>query len=203
MPTLPLGPLVTRFLDERGATRTGPRGDAKSTTATLAAYERASWESVLEFEEDYGGLELCDPGSTTPALVVGPFACLSPGDYRLSEPRLIPVMFSADDVVYSLDEEGRGWTMAAMVEGKHRLSARNGRQLLTQAILWRALASDLSGAQLEQGMCGAKWAAKAELKPIHEASSDSERWWGDGERLVVELLSGNGYEGPTTVGRLG
>lgn len=52
-------------------------------------------------------------------------------------------------------------------------------------------------------MYGAAWAAKAELRLIHEASSDTERWWGDGKRLVVELVSGNGYEGPTTVGRVG
>lgn len=62
--------------------------------------------------------------------------------------------------------------------------------------------TDLSGAQLEQGMHGAAWAEKAGLKPIDDATSDTERWWGDMERLVVELIAGNGYEGPTTVGRL-
>lgn len=108
-----------------GAARTGLRGDPSETADVLAAHGRGPWESVLNFEESYGGLELCDAGSAVPALVVGPFACLSPSNYRLSEPTLVPVIFAADDVVYSLDEEGRGWTMAAMVEGKHRLSARD------------------------------------------------------------------------------
>lgn len=149
---------------------------------------------ALEFEARFGGRRLFEADAEPAALVIGPYACLSAGPYTRCERELVPVIFGADDTIYSLDGRGRGWTCAAMVEGVSRPSARDGRQLLVQAILWRILAG--SAFVAHDGARGRELAGGAAA--FGDATSDHESWWLDGRRIVVEIPYGNGYAGPMT-----
>ncbi|MCA9676261.1 MAG: hypothetical protein KC464_14580, partial [Myxococcales bacterium] len=155
----------------------------------------------LDFEAAYGGLRVFDAAAdpAVPSLVVGPYGCFSAGPYTGHERDLVPVIFGVDDTIYTLDAAGRGWVCAAMVEGVSRPSARDGRQLLTQAILWRALVAHPAGFDIVDGAHGASRAATRGLPVIADATcDDDERWWGDAAQLVVEIPRGNGYPGPMT-----
>jgi len=198
---LDLPAIVLAILSARDAVRTAPHADRSTTADLLAARGYSAHEAVLAFESSYGGLQLFDSDPSAPSLLVGPYACLSAHpQYTGHERDFVPVIFAWDDLVYSLDHRGRGWTCAAMVEGVSRPSAWNGRQLLTQAILWRAIAAHYATLELRMGLHGRSMADERGLGPIEEATSDTEKWWTDesGARFVVEIARGNGYEEPVT-----
>jgi hypothetical protein len=202
---LDLSPLVRSILAATRVSRAAPRADPATFAAWLDARGYPAHEAVLGFEARYGGLQVFETDPVAPALLVGPFACLADGKYKGKERDLVPVMFAWGDVVYSLDAEGRGFACACMVEGVARFAARDGSQLLTQAILWRRLLALWERPPAEQrvsedvdGLHGAARAAALGLGPLSEASSDVERWWGDRDHLVVEIQYGNGYAGPRT-----
>ena len=104
----------------------------------------------------------------------------------------MPVMFASNDVYYALDAKGRGFTWAAMVEGSYRPSANDGRALLTQAILWRALETHPHFFLMREGKHGAELAKERGLPRVAGATGKTERWWGspEGMRLVVENRPG-------------
>lgn len=195
---LDLPPIALDLLSTRDASRAGHTANADQLSALLAERRYPAHPSVLAFEASYGGFQLIETDPSAPALVVGAYACLSAGPYNSHERHLVPVIFAWNDVVYSLDEEGRGYTCAAMVEGVSRQAARDGRQLLTQAILWRALTTHAGASAMFEGFQGEARAKELGLASIEDASSEGERWWGDARRLVVEIERGNGYEVPMT-----
>ncbi len=198
MANLDLPSLVLGFAALHRVDREGPRGDGETTEALLAARGFPAHAAALGFEARYGGLRVFEPGADPPALVVGPYSCLASSPYSKGERDLVPVIFGADDAIYSLDTRGRGWTCAAMVESVSRPSARDGRQLLAQAILWRALVNHPAGFVTTEGVHGAERASERGLSPLADATSDHESWWADASQLVVEIAYGNGYAGPMT-----
>jgi hypothetical protein len=188
-------------LAARKATRSGKHGDADTTQALLAKHGIPAHAAVRAFEAAYGGLEIVESDPHAPALVVGPVAFFSAlPSYTGRHGDLVPVMIAWNDVYYALDAKGRGFTNAAMVEGVFRPSAKNGRALLTQAILWRALETHPEGFVSCDGLRGAELAKARGLPRVAGATGDTERWWGaaDGMRLVVEIDRGNGYQAPRT-----
>jgi hypothetical protein len=198
---LDLPAIAIAYLSARCATRTGKHADAKATSALLASCGRPVHPAILRFERAYGGLELFESDPDAPALAAGPYALFAPKPrYSGAHDDLVPVIFAWDDVCYALDARGRGFTMAAMVEGVFRPSAPDGRVLLTQAILWRALTTDPRSFVTHEGLQGGAIAKERGLSSIDEASGETERWWGDSEgmRLVVEIDRGNGYTEPRT-----
>lgn len=196
MDPLDLSPTIQSILKRWSVSRTAPHAEREGLATCLTALKFPLHESVFAFEETFGGLLVFESDPAFPLLQVGPFACLKDGHYTGHESDLVPVIFPSNDIVYSLDAEGRGYTRAGMVEGTSRFSARDGAQLLSQAILWRMLETavwnDFEGAE------GAIRAADLGLALLSEASSDVERWWGDGERFVAEIRRGNGYQTPRT-----
>ena len=198
MPDLDLPPIARDFLAAHSWHRSGSTADAPTLAGLLAERGYPSPEPVLAFEASYGGLRLVESDPDAPSLVVGAFACLSSAPHYRSREGLVPVIFASDDVVYSLDADGRGWACAAMVEGVSRPTARDGRQLLTQAILWRALAAHPRSFDHKSGRQGEAIARELGLALIDDASSEHEKWWGDLDRLVVEIERGNGFAGPMT-----
>lgn len=181
------------------ADRAGPHADAGDTAARLGARGYAAHPAVLAFEAAYGGLQLFEADPTTTALVIGPYAFFGGGSKYTGRPRdVVPVIFAWNDVYYALDAGGRGFTNAAMVEGGWRPSAPDGRALLTQAILWRALETHAASFAFHAGRQGAAIAIARGLSPIAEATGETERWWADDTRLLVEIDRGNGFTGPMT-----
>lgn len=189
--------LALVHLAARGAERSGKHGSAKATRALLAAGSRAASRAILAFEAAYGGLELHE-GSEPAALVVGPYA-LGAAALGMHDV-LVPVAMASDDVCYALDAKGRGFTCARMVEGVFRPSAANGRALLAQAVLWRALVTHPGSFVTRDGLHGEAMAAARGAPAIEDASGPTERWWGraEGMALVAEIDHGNGFQGPRT-----
>lgn len=195
---LDLPPLALAWLASKNADRNGPHADDAQTAAWITARGYPAHPALLAFEAAYGGLQVFE-ASTMPSIVVGPFACLSTTPhYTGRDQDRVPVVFAWDDLTYTLDASGRGFTCAAMVEGVGRPSARDGRQLLTQAILWRALTTHPAFGTMKEGTHGAAIAKELGVPAIADATSETERWWGEGERLVVEIDRGNGYAHPMT-----
>jgi hypothetical protein len=196
---LDLPAIALAHLSSRGAARTGPHADAEATATLLAGCGYPAYPALLAFETAYGGLQLFESDPTAAALVVGPYACFkAPPKYTGHQRDIVPVIFASNDVYYALDAEGRGFTSAAMVEGVWRPSAHDGRSLLTQAILWRALETHPTSFNFHDGLQGAAIAKERGLTLIAEATGETERWWADEKRLIVEIDRGNGYEGPMT-----
>lgn len=188
-------------LASRNAQRGGRHADEEGTRAILEQSGQPAHAAVLAFEEAYGGLELFESDPDAPALVVGPYAVVSAlRGYRARDDGLVPVAIACDDVYYALDAKGRGFTHAAMVEGAFRPSANDGRALLAQAILWRALATHPKSFTARDGKQGAAIAEERGLPRVAGATGKTERWWGsvDGTSLVVEIDRGNGFEEPKT-----
>ncbi len=156
----------------------------------------AAHAAVRAFDERYGGHRVFESDADPPALVIGAYACLSVSPYDKHERDLVPVIFGADDTIYALDGRGRGWVCAAMVEGVSRPCARDGRQLLSQAILWRALGR--RNFVTRKGAHGAELAAACGAPALDDLTSDHEAWWGNDGHLVVEIPYGNGFTGPMT-----
>jgi hypothetical protein len=198
---LDLPAIVIAHLAARGAARSGPRTDTEATAALLTSRRYPAHGAVLAFEAAYGGLQLFESDPDVAALVVGPYACFETSPTYtggLLSREIVPVIFACNDVEYGLDADGRGFTLAAMVEGVWRSSAPDGRTLLTQAILWRALETRSASFGFHEGLQGSALATTRGLPEIAEAAGDTERWWGDGEQLVVEIDRGNGFEHPMT-----
>jgi hypothetical protein len=195
---LDLSPLVLRLLSTRRVDRQGPRGDRGATAALLEERGFPAHEPALAFEERFGGVQVFEADADPAVLVVGPYACFALSPYSKVERDLVPMIFGADDTIYTLDARGRGWVCAAMVEGVSRPCARDDRQLLSQAILWRALVGKGVACDVREGPYGAAIAAERKLSVLDEATSDHEAWWGDRSCLVVEIPYGNGYQGPMT-----
>lgn len=198
VPALDLPPIALALVAQRSSNRDGPTADADALASLLTSLGYPCHDAVVAFEQAYGGLQIIEAEPSAPALVVGPHACLSRGPYSWHQQDLVPVMFACDDVVYALDGRGRGWAMAAMVEGKARRCARDGRQLVTQALLWRALSTHRGSFSTLDGRRGDEQASALGLALLEDATSPHERWWGEPGRLVVEIELGNGYAGPTT-----
>ncbi len=198
---LDLPAIAIAYLEAQKAARSGKHADAKATRALLVSRGVKASASVLAFETAYGGLELFESDPDAPALMAGPYAFFSSSPrYTGNTPKLVPVAFAWNDVYYALDARGRGFTNAAMVEGNFRPSAPNGRGLLTQAILWRALETHPRYFTQHEGHVGAAIAKERGLWPLEDATGETERWWcdADGMRLCVEIDRGNGNAGPMT-----
>jgi len=198
---LDLPALALALLATRKATRSGKHATAKATRELCVLRGWDPYPAVLAFEKKYGGLEVFETDPDAAALVVGPYASLSasPGYTRRAR-ELVPVAIAWNDVYYALDARGRGFTNAAMVEGTFRPSAPNGRALLTQAILWRALETHPSSFVTHEGRIGATLAKERSLEALTAVAGETERWWTDetGTNLIVEIDRGNGHQEPRT-----
>jgi hypothetical protein len=202
---LDLPEIAIAYLASCKATRTGEHADGEATRAVVEACGHAAHPAILAFEAAYGGLEIFESDPHAPSLAAGPYAFFSAlPKYSARDDDLVPVIVAWNDVYYALDAKGRGFTNAAMVEGVYRPSARDGRALLTQAILWRALETHPASFVSREGKHGAAMAKERKLARIHGSTGETERWWGDanGMRLVVEIDRGNGYAKPMTYATL-
>ncbi len=183
------------MIEDLGATRTGARGDATATDDAMRANGYAPHDAALDFEARFGGYEFRDaPDDAPPSLVIGTYACMQSGFTRWPDGgattethQLVPVILAADDIIYYVGRDGRGWVQW-MNDAAARPIADDGAQLVTMAILWRAL--EVRGGFLgRDGHHGAAIAAERGLDPIAAASSAIERWWGRPGALVVETIT--------------
>jgi hypothetical protein len=157
--------------------------------ATCKAQGFTMHASVAAFEAAYGGLVL-------DGWLFGAHACLASQAHAAPRGggkarKLVPVAYSPNDVVYFLDEKGRGFAQDTIEETSATPYAVNGRALVTRILLHDAL-FNLQACSLElPGLRGAELAQRLSLGLVEEASGKDLRFFSDARAttIVVETLA--------------
>jgi hypothetical protein len=197
--TLELPAAALALLDTNGgAVAAELRATPAQLLTTCQARGYAVHAAVAAFEASYGGLvipEARGQAPDDPRWLFGAHACLSSeahvaprgGDVAR---RLVPVIYSPNDVIYFLDGNGRGYAQDTIEERAAVLYAADGRALVTRVLLHNALftlqQSSLELPRLE----GTRLAQHFGLALIAEASGQDLRFYGDahGTTIVCEVL---------------
>jgi hypothetical protein len=196
MVSLLQSPIARAVLGRCRVSRGGPRDEGETLAGLLRARGYEPHDAARAFEGRYGGFEVREGDEEAPALVIGVYACLCSGfsswprggEANVSE-QLVPAILAWDDMIYYVGAGGRGWA-EWLDDSAARPIARDGEQLVTQALLWRVLS--VAGVTWHPGEDGADLARQRGLAPIAEASSDTEQWWGDAAALLVQTLTEHG-----------
>lgn len=198
--TLELPAVALALLDANaGVVDPKLRATSEQLLATCGAHGYVLHPSVAAFEASFGGLVIPDePGQAPddPSWLFGAHACLSSeahvaprgGD---AARKLVPVVYSPNDVIYFLDENGHGYAQDTIEEGSAVPYARNSRELVTRILLHHALFS-LQESSLElPELKGGALAESFGLSLIDEASGDDLRFYSDlnATTIVCETLA--------------
>lgn len=109
---------------------------------TCEAHGYAMHAAVASYEAAYGGLVIPDePGQPEdePVWLFGAHACLSSGAHvsprgGQTEHQLVPVVYSPNDLIFFLDEQGRAWAQDTIEDPAAELYADDGRGLVTRIL---------------------------------------------------------------------
>lgn len=196
---LKLPPIILSLLKKRGgvvdvklrATRAELINACKEHNYTPHA-------SVIAFESSFGGLLIPDGEKMKkdePYWLFGAHACLTSGAH--TSPRggskarkLVPVVYSPNDIIYYLDEKGRGYAEDTIEDASAFLYADNKTSLVCRIVLNDLLFSrDETSIDLP-GLQGNDLAKQLSLKLIKEASGKDRRFFSDakGDVIVVEEI---------------
>jgi hypothetical protein len=192
--------VITKILQSANAEREPTRqADAKKLTALLKKRGYRAHHSVIAFEAAYGGLLLPTPGYSDwydegEYTCFGAYASLfqwtdSPkGSAEQKSIGLVPVA-RVGDVVYFLDAEGCGWGQDLIGDAAAVRSADRPDCLVARVVLWTvmwAVARGSFGKRTKQS--GAAVAKRKRLAPLTHATDSFERWWGNADNVVQQML---------------
>jgi hypothetical protein len=160
----------------------------------LAAKNCPVHDSVLQFEQEYGGLLVPNAGypnwlNDGEYKVVGSYACLQRGETARGGPSqaslgLVPIVSTSNDNVYFLDQRGRGWFHDTVADADAVQVTASGDTIMAGLVLYAMLSS--VQVQSEAGAHGARLAGHLGVAPIPIASGRLDRWWGSPDLLVSE-----------------
>ncbi|HZY82490.1 MAG TPA: leucine-rich repeat domain-containing protein [Cyclobacteriaceae bacterium] len=151
---------------------------------------------VLAFEAAFGGLLIPDGPKMKkdePSWIFGAHACLTTGGHV--DPRggskarkLVPVVCSPNDIIYFLDEQGRGYAQDTIEDVSAVRFSGNGKSLVCRIVLQDALFSRNETSLELPGLQGKELSKKLSLKVIKEASDNERVFYSDknGDVIVVE-----------------
>jgi hypothetical protein len=175
-----LGELAFAELERLGQLDRSVRLTDEALAARLVAAGYEAHAPALAFEQTWGGL-------TFAGFTVGPGACAASGEHG-GRDDLVPVVLSDNDVYYFVARDGTGWAQDGIEDPEAVVCASDGDRLLAQIILyhlaWDRRMSDLA-LDFDDAR-GVSLAATLNLAPIHEASDERTRVWGDADALVFE-----------------
>jgi hypothetical protein len=186
------------------------RVDAVGLVATLKKYDYPMSDAVADFELAYGGLQLPEFGAKADWVLsdesfwlFGAHACLSCEAHLearggAKERGLVPVAYSPNDVIYFLDETGRGFAQDTIEDVQAVFFAANGRALLTRILLWDELLMLETHEFL--GVHGDFLKNQFELLLVKDASAEDLRFLSNGEDIVVEIAAQGQEAARTLVG---
>ena len=154
--------------------------------------------SVIAFEAAFGGLVIPDERKQKkgePCWLFGTYACLTTGGH--TDPRggskarkLVPVVYSPNDIIYYLNEQGQGYAEDTIEDPSAVLYADNGTSLVCRIVFNDALFSREETSLDLPGLQGEALAKQLSLALVKEASGKDIRYFSDakGDVLVVEEI---------------
>jgi hypothetical protein len=154
--------------------------------------------SVVAFEAAFGGLVIPDEGKKKkgePCWFFGTHACLTTGGH--SDPRggskarkLVPVVYSPNDIIYYLDEQGRAYAQDTIEDSSAAFYANNGIALVCRIVFNDALFSRQETSLDLPGLQGEELSTRLSLSLVTEASGDDLRFFSDakGDMILVEEI---------------
>lgn len=164
-------------------------------TALLKRKGYRPHESVLEFEEELGGLlipddaeakEWRDQGTYT---LVGAYACLRSNAHEAPrggdaqrDLELVPVAYTQDDGICFMDKAGKIYFQDTIADMEAEPFLRTGGMLVSRLVL----AAAVSGSQELEGKRGARLARRLGLSSVDASAGKDERWWASRDAVVWE-----------------
>lgn len=190
-----LGPVARELLGKRYPVR-HPAVTRAELERLLAKAKVTAHAPALAFERSYGGLSFPEHGegrgwqkTDVVPWLVGAAACLA-SDHSFHPPgkrKLVPVLCTANDVVYFLDADGAAWAQDTIEEVRPVLFAPTARAMMSRILFWEEIFFCPSDKKVAvAGERGATVASALKLRAVADASDDVERWWSDGTTFVVE-----------------
>jgi hypothetical protein len=196
---LKLPAVVQAMLKKRGGTLDVElRATRARLIKTCEDHKYPPHASVIAFEASFGGLLIPDePKMKTdePCWLFGTHACLASGGH--TDPRggskarkLVPVVYSPNDVIYYLDEQGRAYAEDTIEDPSASFYADNGVSLVCRIVFNDALFSREETSLDLPGLQGEALSERLSLALVTEASGKDLRYFSDatGSVLVVEEI---------------
>jgi hypothetical protein len=199
---LKLPAVVNTMLKKRGAVIDAKlRATQEQLTKTCSEQEYQPHAAVISFEAAFGGLLIPDGSEMEqdePCWIFGTHACLTTGGHTsprggIEGHKLVPVVYSPNDIIYYLDEQGRGYAEDTIEDVSASPYAEDGTSLVCRIVFDDALFSRNETSIDLPGLQGDTLSKSLSLKVIEEASAKDRRFFSNeaGDVLVVEDIEAN------------
>ena len=196
---LKLPKVVLAMLKKRGGTVDAKlRATRARLIKTCEEHKYPPHASVIAFEAGFGGLLIPDEGKMKkgePCWLFGTHACLISGGHVAPRGgskarKLVPVVYSPNDIIYYLDEQGRGYAQDTLEDPSAVFYADNSTSLVCRIVFNDALFSREETSLDLPGLQGEALSKQLSLVLVIEASSKDFRYFTDatGDVLVVEEI---------------
>ncbi|MFM9836737.1 MAG: leucine-rich repeat domain-containing protein [Cyclobacteriaceae bacterium] len=196
---LKLPVVVLAMLKKRGGTMdAGLRATRARLIKTCEDHKYPPHTSVIAFEAAFGGLIIPDElkqKKGEPCWLFGTHACLTTGGHMAPRGgskarKLVPVVYSPNDIIYYLDEQGRGYAEDTIEDPSATFYADNGTSLVCRIVFNDALFSREETSLDLPGLQGEELSKRLSLTLVTEASGKDLRFFSDakGDVLVVEEI---------------
>jgi hypothetical protein len=196
---LKLPAVVLAMIKKQGGTlNKGLRATRARLVKTCEEHGYVPHASVITFEASFGGLVIPEEGKMKkgePCWLFGTHACLTTGGN--SDPRggskarkLVPVVYSPNDIIYYLDEQGRGYAQDTIADSSAALYANDGISLVCRIVFDDALFSRQETSLDLPGLRGEELSRRLSLSLVTEASGGDLRFFTDamGDIILVEEI---------------
>lgn len=125
-----------QLVKRRGVFDAKARGDEATLRALLEEHGLPLSTAVVEFDARYGGLIFADVGATDGEdWLVGAHACLASKAHSVEKGEWVPIAYSPNDVIFTLDPQGVVYVYDSIEGGAHERYAANADQMLIQILL--------------------------------------------------------------------
>src|SRR3954471_16820826 len=147
---LKLPKVVLAMLKKRGGTIDAElRATRARLIKTCEDHKYPPHATVIAFEAAFGGLQIPDEGKVKkgePCWLFGTHACLTTGGHVAPRGgskarKLVPVVYSPNDIIYYLDAQGRGYAEDTIEDPSAMFYADNGTSLVCRIVFNDALFS--------------------------------------------------------------
>ena len=194
---LKLPAVVLAMLKKRGGTMdAGLRATRVQLVKTCEEHRYIPHPSVIAFEAAFGGLVIPDEGKMKkgePCWLFGTHACLITSGHFAPRGgskarKLVPVVCSPNDIIYYLDDQGRGYAEDTIEDVSAFFYADTGTSLVCRIVFDDVLFSRKETSLDLPGLQGEELSKRFSLALVTEASGKDLRYFSDpkGDVLVVE-----------------
>lgn len=192
---LKLPPVVVSLLKKRGVvTDKKLRATKTQLINTCLAHGYVPSADVIAFEAAFGGMLMPEGPKMKkgePVWLFGTYACLTEGGHS-SPPgkakKRVPVVNSPNDIIYYLDEKGRGYAEDTIEDVSPVYYAADRTSLVSRIVFDDALFSRKHFSVYLPGLQGEDLSRRFSLKLVKEASGADRRFFTDtrGDIIVAE-----------------